>query len=121
MNTKDIKHFQEKLLAEKLELESELSEIAQSNPQNRGGWEPTPGNIEVDSADENEVADKLEELDKDTGIANQLENQLIEVKAALERISNGTYGNCEVCGKPIEKDRLEANPGARVSIKHGHK
>ncbi len=121
MNTKDIKRFQDKLEAEKKQLEGELGGIAQSNPQNRGGWEPTPGNIEVDSADENEVADKLEELEKDTGIANQLENQLIEVKAALDRIAAGTYGTCEVCGKPIEKERLEANPAARISIKHGHK
>ena len=121
MNTKDIKYFKDKLLEEKKELEAELGEIAQTNPQNRGGWEATAGNIEVDSADENEVADKLEELEKDTGIANQLENQLIEVRAALERIEKGTFGACEVCGKPVEKERLEANPSARISIKHGHK
>ncbi len=121
MNTKDIKTFEERLLAEKAELESELAGIAKSDTHNRGGWEANAGNMEVDAADENEVADKFEEIEENTLIANQLENQLIEVKAALDRIKNGTYGVCEKCGKPMEKGRLEANPSARISIKHDHK
>ena len=120
MNTKDIKKLEEKLLDEKKELEAELSEIASKNPQNRGGWEANAGTMEVDSADENEVADKLEGLEENAAITSQLDNQLIEVKAALDRIAKGTYGICEKCGKPIEKDRLEANPSARISIKHKH-
>jgi RNA polymerase-binding transcription factor DksA len=76
--------------------------------------------MEVDTADENELADKLEEQEDNAGIATQLESQLNEVKAALERITAGTYGMCEKCGKPIEKERLEANPSARISLKHGH-
>ncbi|MEI6396542.1 MAG: TraR/DksA C4-type zinc finger protein [Candidatus Taylorbacteria bacterium] len=120
MNTKDIKYFEEKLNAERIELEEELGEIAKKDTHNRGGWEPTAGNMEVDNADENEVADKFEEIEENTIIANQLENQLIEVKAALDRIKTGKFGLCEKCGKPIEAGRLEANPSARLSIKHEH-
>ena len=76
--------------------------------------------MEVNNADDNEVADKLEELEENAGVVSKLEKQLIEVKAALDRIAKGTYGICEVCGKPIETERLEANSSARVSIKHGH-
>jgi RNA polymerase-binding transcription factor DksA len=76
--------------------------------------------MQVDSADENEVADKLEELEENTSIVSQLDKQLMDVSAALERIDNGTYGNCETCGKPIEEERLLANPSARISIKHAH-
>ena len=50
----------------------------------------------------------------------QLENQLNEVNAAIDRIEKGTYGICEKCNQPIEIERLEANPSARVSIKHAH-
>ena len=121
MNKKNLEQFKKKLLAEKSELESGLSGIGQRNPSNAGGWEATTGGIEVDSADENEVADKLEELEENTGIVSQLDKQLSEVNAALERIEKGTYGTCEVCGKPIEEDRLMANPSSRVSIKHDHK
>lgn len=39
-----------------------------------------------------------------------------EIEGALERIRNGSYGLCEVCGDPIEKDRLEADPLLRVCL-----
>jgi len=120
MTTKDNKYFENKLIEERKELEAELAEIASKNPQNRGGWEANAGHMDIDSADENEVADKLEGLEENAAITSQLDNQLIEVKAALDRLTKGTYGICEKCGKPIEKDRLEANPSARVSIKHKH-
>ncbi len=51
-------------------------------------------------------------------ILEQLEKQMSEIDAALERIENGTYGICEISGQPIEKERLEANPSARTCIKH---
>lgn len=120
MNKKVLEQFKKKLLTEKSELESELGGIGQRSPSNTGGWEATSGGLEVDSADENEVADKLEELEENTGIVTQLDKQLNEVTAALERIEKGTYGICEICGKPIEEDRLMANPSSRISIKHGH-
>src|SRR5437868_3587523 len=121
MNKKDFEYFKGKLLAEKEQLETELGGIGRRNPQHAGGWEATTGSMEVDAADENEVADKLEELEENTGIVNQLESQLNEVKAALERIEKGTYGLDENSGKPIERERLEANPSARTSIKHPSK
>ena len=121
MNKKEAQPFKEKLLEEKSELETELASIAKPDSAAPGGWEATSGNIEVDAADENELADKLEEYEGNAGIANQLENQLNEVRIALERIEKGTYGLCEVCNEPIETERLEANPSARISIKHGHK
>lgn len=120
MNKKDLEFFTKRLLEEKGQLEQELSSIAKKDSSSPGGWEATPGNLQIDVADENELADKLEELEGNNAIANQLETQLSDVKVALERIDAGTYGTCEVCGKPIEKERLEANPAARTSLKHGH-
>jgi RNA polymerase-binding transcription factor DksA len=124
MNKSDLDHFREKLLTEKKSLEAELAQVGQKNGNDNGNgndWEATAKDIEVDSADENEVADKFEELEENKGIVSQLESQLTEVNAALARIENGTYGICETCGKSIEKERLEANPSARNSIKHEHK
>lgn len=120
MNKKAIEQFKKKLLAEKTDLEGQLNGIGRRNPDNAGAWEATSGDMDIDAADENEVADKLEELEENTGIVSQLDTQLGEVNAALERIDQGTYGLCEKCGKPIEEDRLMANPSARTSIKHGH-
>lgn len=120
MTKKEIEYFKAKLEAEKADLEKELGEVGQKSPGTAGAWEATAGNIEVDTADENELADKLEEYEGNSGILQQLESQLTEVKSALSRIDAGTYGVCEICQKPIEKERLEANPSARISLKHGH-
>jgi DnaK suppressor protein len=39
------------------------------------------------------------------------ERKLIEkIKEALERIDNGTFGLCEICGKEIGEERLKARP-----------
>lgn len=43
---------------------------------------------------------------------------LEDVDAALARIDDGTYGICEVCGKPIGEARLEALPTTRFCIDH---
>jgi hypothetical protein len=64
MNKKDLQHFKEKLEKEKVLLEEELGSISRINPDNPSDWEATTSDIEVDAADENEVADKMEELKK---------------------------------------------------------
>lgn len=118
MNAKDTAKFKAKLEKEKALLESELATVGRVNTKHPDEWVATTSGIEVDSADDNEVADKMEELDEHTAILKQLESQLHEVNSALERIQNGTYGICEVSGEQIEHDRLEANPSARTSMKH---
>lgn len=39
-----------------------------------------------------------------------------EVLAAIRRIERGTYGICELTGKPIEASRLQAIPWTRYSL-----
>ncbi len=118
MNKKDLQYFKEKLEKEKDNLQDELSTIARKNPDRPGDWDATSGDIEVDNADENEVADKMEELEENNLIVEQLEQQLKDIDIALAKIDKGIYGVCEVSGEMIEKDRLEANPAAKTCIKH---
>jgi len=47
-------------------------------------------------------------------VSNEQE-ALSEVEAAIERIRAGTYGICELTGKPISRDRLLAVPFTRYS------
>ncbi len=117
MNKKDIQYFKTKLQKEKDVLEEELKSVGKRNPENPKEWEASSKRI-VDSADENEVADKMEELEENQQILAQLEKQMVEVEAALDRIEEGTYGVCEVGGDEIEKTRLEANSSARTCKKH---
>jgi len=41
---------------------------------------------------------------------------LHEIDRSLEKIKNGTFGVCEITGKPISLPRLEAKPWAKVCI-----
>jgi RNA polymerase-binding transcription factor DksA len=56
------------------------------------------------------------EREKDLGILDDLEAELAEIEAAIERIEDGTYGIDEVTGAPIDEDRLEALPIARTNV-----
>jgi RNA polymerase-binding transcription factor DksA len=40
-----------------------------------------------------------------------------EIRDALSRIRNGTYGICEITGEPIAMERLKTVPFARYSVK----
>lgn len=42
--------------------------------------------------------------------------QLREIEAALRRIDDGSYGECERCAEPINPRRLDADPTARLCI-----
>lgn len=43
---------------------------------------------------------------------------LAQVRAALQRIEDGTYGQCVVDGRPIESQRLESVPWTPYCLKH---
>lgn len=43
------------------------------------------------------------------------QDAVYEIDEAMMRIRRGTYGTCELTGKPIERERLEAIPWTRFS------
>jgi len=48
-------------------------------------------------------------------IASSEQEALYEIDQALNRIREGTYGVCELTGKPVEPERLKAVPWTRFS------
>jgi DnaK suppressor protein len=49
----------------------------------------------------------------------QSDSQLLaNVRGALRRIEDGTYGRCVVDGRPIEEERLEAVPWTAFCARH---
>jgi len=52
----------------------------------------------------------------DSGLEENAEHLLGAIEAALGRIEDGSYGTCEVCGRPIGEERLEAVPWATLCI-----
>ena len=118
--TIDYEYFKKKLEAEKKELETELAKVGRINPDNPSDWEPTPilADRDVSQADENTVADSIEEYEDNTAIVNTLEKRYNDIKSGLDKIKHSVYGVCQICGKEIEFDRLDANPSARTCKEH---
>lgn len=73
---------------------------------------------ELSSADQHPAEQATETLERelDLGVLQSVESELTEVQAALARLDAGTYGVCEICGKPIADGRLEAMPAARYCV-----
>ncbi len=57
------------------------------------------------------------EREKDLSIENNVRDLLHKIDRALKRMDDGTYGICDICGKPIEKARMKALPHADLCIK----
>ena len=49
-------------------------------------------------------------------ILSQEQNALYEIEEALKRINDGSYGMCEISGRPIPRERLQAMPFARCTV-----
>jgi RNA polymerase-binding transcription factor DksA len=119
MDTGKINHFKQKLESELALLETELGGLGVKEKLNSlVDWEPKAPDLDVDTADDSELADKQEEFQENSAVSNNLELRFNEVKSALQKIEEGKYGICEVCGQPIEEDRLEANPAAKTCKQH---
>jgi RNA polymerase-binding protein DksA len=57
------------------------------------------------------------EREKDLSIENNVRDLLHKIDRALKRMDDGTYGICDICGKPIEKARVKALPYVDLCIK----
>ena len=68
-----------------------------------------------DAADDS-VADEDESVD--FAVAELDTTALEQIRDALQRIEDGTFGRCVVDGEPIEPKRLEAVPWTPYCLKH---
>ncbi|MDD3799608.1 MAG: TraR/DksA family transcriptional regulator [Novosphingobium sp.] len=68
-------------------------------------------------ADWEEQAVDLADDEALQGVDEVLRNEIQQIRLALLRIANGTYGTCAVCGDEIGLERLKARPIATRCIK----
>ncbi len=113
----DIQKYKTLLEEEKTDLEVELSAIAQPSSEDPHVWEAIQNDTTME-ADPNDQADHLDEYQENRAVVEVLNPQYKEVLSALDRIEQGTYGTCSVCGNEIEEDRLEADPSASTCKVH---
>jgi DnaK suppressor protein len=106
------------LVAEAAELEKQLGNLGSLDHTVTGDWVSTPGEAMAAEADESLIADRVEEALTRDGELAPLETRYADVVRALEKITTGTFGSCEICHADIETDRLTANPAARTCKAH---
>ena len=49
-------------------------------------------------------------------VDDQLQATEIDVRRALAKLDDGSYGRCDVCGREIPEGRLEALPWAMLCV-----
>ena len=56
------------------------------------------------------------EHEKNLSLLEQVNDELLQIEAALHRLEQGTYGVCQACGRKIAEERLEALPATRFCV-----
>jgi DnaK suppressor protein len=85
-------------------LERELSAIIES------------GSAGADDEHDPEGATLAFERQHAAALLNETRQRLAEIEAAMVRLADGSYGQCDGCGGPIGAERLSARPTASTCI-----
>ncbi|MFI8964550.1 TraR/DksA family transcriptional regulator [Streptomyces sp. NPDC053493] len=104
------------------ELQSEVlrlrSELAHSQEELTGLMRDSGDGAGDDQAD---TGTKNITREHELALAANAREMLEQTEHALERLDAGTYGLCEVCGKPIGKARMQAFPRATLCVEDKQK
>ena len=101
MTHEELKAELEQRLAQ---MQSRLASIKRDVTQSHSG----------DSAEQAQERENDEVVD---AIGNETAQSIRDLQAALVRLEEGTYGQCQNCGADIAEARLEAIPEARHCLK----
>lgn len=104
-----------KLEAEHDRLSAIIAEYDAQREMSRLAETGSEHNADPDNADGGSLAFEME---MDLSIEQNAKDLLEKVQGALDRMTNGTYGVCEVSGKPIPVARLEALPYATTRVEY---
>jgi len=110
--TINVATIKQRLLVKQAELQDNIASLTEAHPTPVGAIEASDG-----PQDFEEVAVDFLETQQEQSLEANSQALLTEVQTALQRIADGTYGKCVVCGQPIPEKRLEAIPWAARCIK----
>jgi len=110
-----MKYFKNRLLEEKNSTMSTLKMMEDHQPTDGSMREYT----EELSAYDNHPADLGTEMFMMTmqaALENHERYRITEIDRALEKIDDGTYGSCQLCGTDVPEERLEIMPEANICM-----
>ena len=106
----NLKQIRSLLKAEEKRLRDELAQIETEAQTTEAHREGSPFGKREEEATESSDLEKRLAMEKRIGGA------MTEIEHALHKLDEGTYGKCDVCGKTISPERLEALPQASVCV-----
>ena len=109
---KTLERIREQLRSELEGLERQQAELEDSSDVSQSDLAGELGTDE-DYAD---AGTATFDRERDFSIRNNISDLIGQVTRALEKIDEGTYGNCEHCGRPINAARLQALPHALLCM-----
>lgn len=104
----NLDHYKPLLLEQKRKL---IARRARTGPEELEPGAGAAGDVGDESVKDEQKALLFTEDEADASV-------LDDVRLALERIANGTYGQCVVDEQPIDEKRLEAVPWTKYCAKH---
>ena len=94
----------------KLQLIKKSSDIEQRSLSNSKPTRAEDISVQTEYID---IAQSLEQLGRDTSLAEQDRREWMAIQRALNKLSTGSFGQCEECQEEIPIKRLMALPEAR--------
>ena len=115
MKKADLKNYKERLLSLRVRLRGDVSQMAEATlKKNRTEANGDLSSMPIHMAD---IGTDNFEQEFTLSLMENEEGTLELIEASLERIEEGTYGDCEECGVKIPKTRLNAIPYATLCVR----
>ena len=114
MNKRELKHFEKRLHEELGNLSRALGKLEKSVLQR--SQREAAGDISAYATHPADLGTDAMERERDFLLASAEGKVALQIREALKRIGDGSYGTCESCGKPIGTARLEMIPYASLLI-----
>lgn len=113
MQPEQLKSYRQRLLQLRQATERSLADLQQGL-----GQELRDSIVELSSYDNHpaDIATETFERGKDLALREVQANLLQAVDSALDRIDDGSFGYCTVCGRGIPEERLQAVPYATSCV-----
>lgn len=102
-----------KLQKQRIDSVARIAELESNDPFNLS----TRSDADDDRTSPDDEAQLNEQHERVMTQVDAQKKLIIKIDLALERISAGTYGVCELCDSPIEESRLLAMPLAALCLK----
>lgn len=109
-----LNHFKDLLLQEKENTEKTLDRMNENEPNS--SMQKYFSELSVYDNHPADIGTETFEMEMNMCLKNSQDVYNRKIDDVLDRIDNGTYGICEICGKKIGQERLEVLPTSKLCI-----